>query len=327
MAADSAIRLTRDPRACRPRCRGSVTSRRDAARSDYGVVIADDGAVDSRCDGGAARGAGRMKVASTIVGVDVGGTFTDLLLFDAADQAFRTAKVPSQRGDEVGGASCRALQLLAASLNIGSIVHGTTVGTNTLLERRGPQDRRDHDPRLSRRAGDAPARPAANLGLVGRFHADRRPRHAGRSRRADAGRWQHPASGRRSGGSRGGAGAAASDGAEALAIIFINAYANPDNERTRSAAARASGPTSSSPPRTRCCRKFASSSAPRRRRSTPICSRWSPAYLGKLGAGAAGAEAFRRTASTSCSRMAGSCRRRPRGVFRCAPHCRVLPPA
>ena len=66
-----------------------------------------------------------------------------------------------------------------------SIVHGTTVGTNALLERRGPQDRRHHHARLSRRAGDAPARPPPHLGPVGRFRPDRRPRPA-RSRSTSA---------------------------------------------------------------------------------------------------------------------------------------------
>ena len=77
-----------------------------------------------------------------------------------------------------------------------SIVHGTTVGTNTLLERRGPEDRRHHHARLSRRARDAPPRPPPHLGPVGRLHADRRPRHARRGRRAHARRRQR--SGRRS---------------------------------------------------------------------------------------------------------------------------------
>ena len=38
-----------------------------------------------------------------IVGVDVGGTFTDLFWLDAASGRFRTAKVPSRRGDEAVG--------------------------------------------------------------------------------------------------------------------------------------------------------------------------------------------------------------------------------
>src|ERR1041384_6623242 len=74
---------------------------------------------------------------SVIGGVDVGGTFTDLFRFDSAARAFTTAKVPSRRGDEAQG----FLNGLAAvgGAAPGSIVHGTTVGTHTLLERRGPK--------------------------------------------------------------------------------------------------------------------------------------------------------------------------------------------
>jgi N-methylhydantoinase A/oxoprolinase/acetone carboxylase beta subunit len=72
---------------------------------------------------------------SVIVGIDVGGTFTDLFRFDPATRTFTTAKVPSRRGDEARG----FLDGLAAVGDVtqGSIVHGTTVGTNSLLERRG----------------------------------------------------------------------------------------------------------------------------------------------------------------------------------------------
>ena len=72
----------------------------------------------------------------TIVGVDVGGTFTDLFLFDAATRSFRTAKVPSRRGDEAAG-FMNGLAALGDVSTFGAIVHGTTVGTNALLERRG----------------------------------------------------------------------------------------------------------------------------------------------------------------------------------------------
>ncbi len=56
--------------------------------------------------------------------------------------------------------------------------------------------RRHHHARLPRRAGDAPARPAADLGPVGRFRADRRPRPAPRGRRAHARRRHDPDRGR-----------------------------------------------------------------------------------------------------------------------------------
>jgi len=40
---------------------------------------------------------------SLIVGIDVGGTFTDLFRFDSSARTFTTAKVPSRRGDEASG--------------------------------------------------------------------------------------------------------------------------------------------------------------------------------------------------------------------------------
>src|SRR5580700_4841914 len=79
-----------------------------------------------------------MGSRGVIVGVDVGGTFTDLFLFDPQRGDFHTAKVPSHRGDESQG-FLNGLQALGGAAAIASIVHGTTVGTNTLLERRGPK--------------------------------------------------------------------------------------------------------------------------------------------------------------------------------------------
>ncbi len=40
---------------------------------------------------------------SLIVGIDVGGTFTDLFRYDSSSRTFVTAKVPSRRGDEASG--------------------------------------------------------------------------------------------------------------------------------------------------------------------------------------------------------------------------------
>src|SRR3954462_8695697 len=73
---------------------------------------------------------------SSIIGVDVGGTFTDLFFYDEAAGQFRTAKVPSQRGNEAEG-FLGGLRALGRIADFGAIVHGTTVGTNALLERKG----------------------------------------------------------------------------------------------------------------------------------------------------------------------------------------------
>lgn len=78
------------------------------------------------------------------IGVDVGGTFTDLVLIDAAG-ASRVAKVPSIPSDPSQGVLA-ALQRLASNLAAGVddvladctlFVHGSTVATNTLLEGKG----------------------------------------------------------------------------------------------------------------------------------------------------------------------------------------------
>ena len=73
---------------------------------------------------------------STLLGVDVGGTFTDFLLWE--DGAFRVHKRPSTPDDH-GRAVLEGLDYLRsesqAALDL--LVHGTTVATNTVLQRRG----------------------------------------------------------------------------------------------------------------------------------------------------------------------------------------------
>jgi N-methylhydantoinase A len=67
-----------------------------------------------------------------ILGVDVGGTFTDAVLLDGGE--LRTAKVPSAvRQEESVLEAARAV----GAAGVERFVHGTTVATNALLERRG----------------------------------------------------------------------------------------------------------------------------------------------------------------------------------------------
>src|SRR5438093_10830748 len=69
-----------------------------------------------------------------ILGVDVGGTFTDAVLVE--DGRIRTAKVPTAtRQEESVLAAARAVGAGEAVLT--RFAHGTTVATNALLERRG----------------------------------------------------------------------------------------------------------------------------------------------------------------------------------------------
>ena len=70
----------------------------------------------------------------TRVGVDVGGTFTDLVAVKP-DGTLDIRKVASTPQDPSVGLF-RALDALGAD-SIDVLVHGTTVATNALLERRG----------------------------------------------------------------------------------------------------------------------------------------------------------------------------------------------
>ena len=67
-----------------------------------------------------------------ILGIDVGGTFTDAFLFEAGE--LRTAKLPtSARPEESVVAAARAV----GAESVERFTHGTTIATNALLERKG----------------------------------------------------------------------------------------------------------------------------------------------------------------------------------------------
>src|SRR3954447_6688983 len=72
-----------------------------------------------------------------LVGIDTGGTFTDLVAYDTHSGTLSTSKTPSVPGMP-GQALLDAVQ--AADLDmtdIAGLVHGTTVATNALIERTG----------------------------------------------------------------------------------------------------------------------------------------------------------------------------------------------
>jgi N-methylhydantoinase A len=75
------------------------------------------------------------------LGVDVGGTFTDLLLFNEATGAFWRHKTPSTPADSSIGilagvdAICAAAGITPAQIDL--FLHGTTVATNAVLQGKG----------------------------------------------------------------------------------------------------------------------------------------------------------------------------------------------
>jgi N-methylhydantoinase A len=163
-----------------------------------------------------------------VVGVDVGGTFTDLFYFDAGTGTFRTAKVPSERGDEAKGFMA-GLGVFGPVSDLSSIVHGTTVGTNALLERKGAKigviTTRGFRDVLEMRRRDR----RQTWGLWGEFLpiASRDMRLEVDERTLADGTMRTPVDiGQVQAATR----QLIANGATAIAIIFINAFANADNE-------------------------------------------------------------------------------------------------
>ena len=78
-----------------------------------------------------------MANKRTVVGVDVGGTFTDVFFLNETDGSCNVAKVPSTRRDQSVGIRDGIAQRFDNLSEVSLIIHGTTVGTNALLERKG----------------------------------------------------------------------------------------------------------------------------------------------------------------------------------------------
>ncbi len=174
-----------------------------------------------------------MTSAITL-GIDVGGTFTDVFALDESTGQVRIVKLPSTRPDPSAGflqGVDEAVALHGATVaELTTVVHGTTVGTNALLERKvartGLITTRGFRDVLEMRRRDRPQ----TWGLTGRFtplierrlrlEVDERTLADGSIRQAvdteaviAAARQLLDA------------------GCEALCVFFINSYANPANEQ------------------------------------------------------------------------------------------------
>ena len=78
-----------------------------------------------------------MKPVSAIVGIDVGGTFTDLYFSRDGLSVDRVLKVPSTPDDPSRGLidALDAAEIESSELDL--ILHGTTIATNAVIERKG----------------------------------------------------------------------------------------------------------------------------------------------------------------------------------------------
>jgi N-methylhydantoinase A len=171
-----------------------------------------------------------------VIGVDTGGTFTDVILLDPVSGRLVTAKVPSSPADPsrsfVAGIGAALDQAGIEGADVARVLHGTTVATNLILEGKGAPTallttagfkyvleigRQDIPRRSSLFAWVKPQRPVAPQSI---FEAAGRIGHDGselepldESAVAEAAR------------------AIKAAGIAAVAIVFLHNYANPAHER------------------------------------------------------------------------------------------------
>ena len=73
--------------------------------------------------------------------IDIGGTFTDTVLVDAQGRILTSTKTPTTHANPTLGALEGASEVIAQAgigwEDIAGFIHGTTLATNALIERRG----------------------------------------------------------------------------------------------------------------------------------------------------------------------------------------------
>ena len=172
-----------------------------------------------------------------IIGVDVGGTFTDVFILDEISSSVSVAKVPTTPKDQSVGFLNGILSKIDELSDVATIIHGTTVATNALLERKGSKTgvitskgfkdilemrRRDRPNTWGLWGNYKPIVPRdLRLEVKERILADGTIRdHVDVNEIQDRAR------------------KLLEEGCEALSIIFINSYANDENEKIAKGAVK-----------------------------------------------------------------------------------------
>jgi N-methylhydantoinase A len=163
--------------------------------------------------------------------VDVGGTFTDLALYEVGRRRLRLAKVPSTPADLAAAVLAGIRKLKVDLARVSRLIHGTTIATNAILTRSGA------------RVGVLTTAGARDVLEIGRgqrgtmydLRTLRIPPLVPRERRLEIperlaadGTTIRPLDEAAVGQALG---TCAADGIESLAICFLHAYANPAHER------------------------------------------------------------------------------------------------
>ena len=180
------------------------------------------------------------------LGIDIGGTFTDVVVYDHADDRLFSRKLLTTHDDPARAVLDGIRQVIAEDAvpagEIGRVVHATTLFTNALIERKGARTG------LIATAG---FRDIVEIGRERKYelydiHIQKPKPLAPRERRLEAverlrfdGTVLQPLD---EAGVAAAAQALADDGVESIAVAFLHSYANPDHERRAGAIVEANHP-------------------------------------------------------------------------------------
>jgi N-methylhydantoinase A len=166
------------------------------------------------------------------VGIDIGGTFTDLVALLPSTGECRSIKVPTQHGDPVASINAALTAAGLTAVDVDDLVHGTTLVTNAIVE-----DRVEPVALIATRGFED----VLDIGRAGRQHLYRldllprrtaqvpRERRVGLAERVDyAGNVVLAADDRAIADA---AAQATAMGVESVAVSLMHAYANPAHER------------------------------------------------------------------------------------------------
>ena len=172
-----------------------------------------------------------------LVGVDIGGTNTDLVLIDTDAQKLTVAKVPSTPANQAEGMMTGIAELGTGLDAVDLLVHGTTVATNAVIERKGARcgliTTKGFRDVLELRRRDRPM----TYGLIGAFRPliERRFRREVTERITADGQVLTPLDAEEV---KLVARSLLDDGCEVLVIAFLNSYTEAAHEITAAKAAR-----------------------------------------------------------------------------------------
>ena len=265
-------------------------------------------------------------VVGKIVGVDVGGTFTDLFYYDEDAARFRTAKVPSNRGDEAIGFLEGLEDLRAArAARLDRARHDGRHQCAARAQRRA--HRPHHDARASATCSRCAVATAATPGVSGATSC--RSSTATCASRSASAPWRtatireeidpEEVQGRCQDAARHAAPRRSpSCSSTPMPIPRTSSRRSPPRERSgRTRTYRLLGPDPARDPRVRAHLDDGAQCL------SPAGGR----ELSRQARSGAGAGEVSPAASTSCSRTAASCRPPPRGACRCARRCPAPPQA